>query len=211
MTHDTSEIVLLNLAAWQERSYANGPGARYVLWMQGCDLLCPGCCNPGMRSQEPRHIMIINAVVQAVCTVEGLEGVTYTGGEPMLQTRALALLSGPLREQGLSVFCFTGRRYEELAASPDPWVRRLLSSIDVLVDGPYVREETSNLLWRGSRNQRILYLSERYRHLDEQARNAPAEVEVIIRDGELVVTGTWPNDLVHDTAHILQEQKSCSC
>jgi anaerobic ribonucleoside-triphosphate reductase activating protein len=205
----TSETALLNLAAWQERSYANGPGARYVLWVQGCDLSCPGCSNPGMQPREPRHVMTVHSVVQAVCAAGGgVEGVTYTGGEPMLQAHALALISEPLREHGLSVFCFTGCRYETLAASPDPWIRRLLASVDVLVDGPFVREEASNLLWRGSRNQRILFLSERYRHLEERTRNAPAEVEVIIRDGELVVTGTWPADLARDTAHILGRQPS---
>lgn len=189
----SSGVPALNVAAWQERSYANGPGARYVLWVQGCDLSCTGCCNPGMQTREPRHVMTVDSIVQAVCAVPELEGITYTGGEPMLQAQALALISEPLREHGLTVFCFTGRRYETLATSPDPWVQRLLSSVDVLVDGPYLREEASNLLWRGSRNQRVLFLSDRYSHLEEQTRTAPAEVEVIIRDGELVMTGTWPD------------------
>ena len=32
--------------AFEPRSRANGPGARFVVWFQGCTLGCPGCFNP---------------------------------------------------------------------------------------------------------------------------------------------------------------------
>ena len=57
-----------------------------------------------------------------------------------------------------TIWCWTGFLYEEILA--DPHLSMLLPYIDVLVDGPFIQEKKDrDLLFRGSSNQRILYLS----------------------------------------------------
>ena len=36
--------------AIEPRSRANGPGVRFVVWLQGCTLGCPGCFNPSTHA-----------------------------------------------------------------------------------------------------------------------------------------------------------------
>ena len=92
----------LNLGAIQERSAVNGPGERFVLWLQGCPLRCPGCCNPEFQPLVPRHLLVVEELAGRILAVPGIEGVTYSGGEPTVQARGLACLSERLRPAGLS-------------------------------------------------------------------------------------------------------------
>ena len=187
---------LLNLGAWEERSRVNGPGERFVLWVQGCPLLCPGCVNEDYLPFAERHVVRVEEMADHILAVPGIEGVTYTGGEPTAQAHALALLSRRVRSAGLSVVCYTGYTIEAIRERRDPWVEQLVGCVDILIDGPYAREQAASLLWRGSRNQRLLFLTDRYRHLASELEGRPAEVEFTLRPGRLTVTGTWPEGLL---------------
>lgn len=95
-----------------------------------------------------------------ILATEGIEGVTFTGGEPFAQARALAQLARMVRTQGLSVFLFTGYELTELI---QPQHRELLALADVVVTGRYVdAKRTSGYAWRGSTNQEVHFLSRRY-------------------------------------------------
>jgi len=204
----TEQPPLLNLGAWMERSWANGPGERYVLWLQGCLLRCPGCCNVDFLPQEPRHMVSIDEMARRICYIVGIEGVTYTGGEPTLQAQALALLSEQLRPVGLTVVCYTGYTLEELRARDDLWIERLLANTDILIDGPYRQEEAASLRWRGSRNQRIHYLTPAYRDLVNT--EGPAEVEFAVGDQGFTTTGTWPAGFLERLQQVLAATKTKS-
>jgi anaerobic ribonucleoside-triphosphate reductase activating protein len=184
--------IRLNVGAWQMRSVANGPGERFVLWLQGCPLGCPGCFNAQFQPFVRRHVLTVEEAAEMVLAVTGIEGITYTGGEPMVQAPALAILSERLREAGLTVLCYTGLTLEALHARKDPWVERLLSCVDVLIDGPYIREKAANLLWRGSTNQRVHFRTEAYRHLAGRVDKCGAEVELSVDRQGFTATGTWP-------------------
>jgi len=175
---------------------ANGPGERFVLWVQGCPKRCPGCINPDMQPMIARHLVPVGEMADRIRSVPGLEGVTYTGGEPMAQARPLALLSELLRPCGLTIVCYTGCTLEELAAAGDPWVRRLLGNVDILIDGPYLREEAAKLLWRGSRNQRVLFLTDAYRRLADEVDRPVSEVEFTVTAQGFTATGIWPEGLL---------------
>jgi len=186
----------LNIGAWQERSVVNGPGERFVLWLQGCPLRCHGCVNSEFLPFVKRKLISVDEMAQRILVINGIEGVTYTGGEPMAQARGLALLSEKLRPRGLMIVCYTGYTLESLRARNDPWVKRLLSHVDMLIDGPYVQEKAANLLWRGSSNQRIHFLTDAYRHLAEQVDHRQAEIEFTIGSDGFITTGTWPQELL---------------
>ncbi|MCA9706513.1 MAG: radical SAM protein [Myxococcales bacterium] len=82
----------LNLARTLPKSAANGPGERFVVWVQGCPLACPGCWNPDTWSFAPRRVVEVAAMAEEILAVSGIEGVTFTGGEPFMQAHALAAL-----------------------------------------------------------------------------------------------------------------------
>jgi anaerobic ribonucleoside-triphosphate reductase activating protein len=118
-----------------------------------------------------------------------LEGVTISGGEPFEQPEGLhALLSAIRRGSGLSILVFSGFTVEEIAARPlGP---ETLALIDVLIDGRYVAGERLGRGLRGSANQRIQLLSQRYT-LAEVEATPDGEVR-IGPDGSLVISGVAP-------------------
>lgn len=175
----------VNLARVLERSRVHGPGERFVLWVQRCPLARPGCWNPDTWAFVHRDLRSVDDLARQILETGGIEGVTFTGGEPFVQARALAALAERVRGAGLSVFVLTGYELEELTR---PEHRALLAVTDVLVTGRYRREERAiGLAWRGSANQTVLFLSDRYGPKDME--RAP-EVEVHIDpSGNLVFAG----------------------
>lgn len=85
--------------------------------------------------------------------------------------------------------CYTGYTYEEIIGSGKREWHDLLACIDVLVDGEFVRELRGPLLWRGSANQRVLFLTERYRSFEKLVDEPWSEFEVHVTDGQLLITG----------------------
>lgn len=182
----------LNLARTLARSAANGPGERFVLWVQGCPLACPGCWNPDTWAFERRDLRTVDDLAAAILATEGIEGVTFTGGEPFAQARALTALAERVRAAGLSVFVFTGYDLEELTR---PEHLALLAVTDVVVAGRYVEaERASGLPWRGSANQRVHFLTDRYGPSD-MAGAALVEIR-ISPNGGLTLTGFPDDELV---------------
>lgn len=120
-----------------------------------------------------------------ILATDDIEGVTFTGGEPFAQARALRTLAERVRAAGLSVFVFTGYSLGELTG---PEQRDLLAVTDVLVAGRYISAlRAEGLAWRGSANQRIHFLTSRY---DPSVATDTVDVEILIGpDGTMAVTG----------------------
>jgi anaerobic ribonucleoside-triphosphate reductase activating protein len=177
--------MLLNLARTIPRSAANGPGQRFVIWVQGCAIRCPGCWNPDTWAFATRQLRDTAALADEIVATSEIEGITLTGGEPFHQARALVDVASRVRAAGLSVFVFTGYDLHELTQSDHC---ELLALTDVLVSGRYVQSLRSfESEWRGSTNQRVHFLSARY---TEASMAESAHVEFhLAPDGELAVTG----------------------
>ena len=178
--------------AIEPRSRANGPGARFVVWMQGCTLGCAGCFNPTTHDAGAgREIAIAEVSAQlaaAVAAPRGIEGISLSGGEPLQQPEATAALLDAARALGLSTLAFSGYTLEEIRAlAGGPAV---LDRLDVLIDGRYRSGERLATGLRGSANQRIQLLTPRYT-LAEVEATPVAEIR-IGRDGEMVLTGVDP-------------------
>jgi len=184
----------LDLAHTIPKSAANGPGERFVVWVQGCPLACPGCWNPDTWSFDPRRVVEVAELAAEILAVRGIEGVTFTGGEPFMQARALAALGRVLQDAGLSVLVFTGFEPAELVGRAR---RALLEVTDVLVTGRYLEAQRTTLHpWRGSSNQRVHFSTTRYSMAD---MNGTAEAEVhLAADGSVRITGFPPLELGAD-------------
>lgn len=195
----------LCIAHLQPRSTTGvlGPGARFGIWVQGCPRRCPGCFNPDFLDfGTPPHSQYVDTG-NLICHIleehhrAPLEGVTFTGGEPLSRARPLAEVAAAVQHHGLNVVVFTGMYSKELgikggesegaAASPD--LQRLLDHTDLIIAGPYIeaqRLERPDL--RGSDNQQVLRLTDRIAlPLD------PPQVEVHLGDDGVVDLIGFPN------------------
>jgi anaerobic ribonucleoside-triphosphate reductase activating protein len=171
---------------------AEGPGRRFALWFRGCPLRCPGCCNPEMLSFEGGPAVSLRDLVgqiEEAARRDRIEGITLLGGEPLAHAACAAALARAVRERGLTVMVFSGYTLEEAHRLPDPAVAELLALTDILVDGPYLREQPeTRRRWIGSANQRIHFLSDRYQ-ADDPCWLLPNTLEIRLRGPELTVNG----------------------
>ena len=137
----------------------NGYGLRAVVWCQGCRRACPGCQNPESWDEFAGIVAKIDYVKKQLRSLKGQTGLTFCGGEPMLQPKACKIIADwAKKELGWSIWSFSGYTYEELKAEGgDKW--DFVKSLDALIDGPFILAERDlSLTFRGSRNQRLLYL-----------------------------------------------------
>lgn len=188
------ENLFLNIATTMPRSRANGPGVRAVIWVQGCTIGCPGCYNHFTHPHTSNKLLSPSKISGWINSIDGIEGITFSGGEPFEQALAISSIIEKVnleRLAPLSTFIFTGFDFETLRESKDAAVQRLLSMTDMLSSGPYVsslREE--QLLWRGSSNQKLIYLTDTYSSSEEESwiRNSPIE-ELVMSDSGIMRTG----------------------
>ncbi len=180
-------MAILNLHNWAPVSRANGPGDRFVLWFQGCSLNCPGCFNVETHSLAP-HILMAHEDVAAMIhgMKERIEGVTITGGEPMEQAQGLLQLLETLhRRPSFSVVLYSGYTHEEICTLP--YGLEVLNHVDILIAGRFRRHLAASKGFVGSLNQKIVFLSSRYR-LRDIADWSEAEL-IIDKKGQITVSG----------------------
>lgn len=181
-------MTLLNLHDFVPRSCANGPGERAVVWVQGCPRKCSGCFNPDTQAVVTRELVSVDELESRILAQEGINGVTFSGGEPFEQAEQLAELAKRLRESGMTVVCYTGYTLEQLrAGNRDDW-NVLLEQVDLLIDGPFIESERCHEPYRGSKNQKLLYLSGRIRPENTEEAHQTAELTLSL-DGSLTATG----------------------
>lgn len=156
---------------------ANGPGVRVSLFVSGCFQRCPGCFNP--ETWDPRagkpYTQETEAELLRHLSWPEVSGLSILGGEPMLLTHLPLLAKLVWRAKRSfpekSIWVWTGYEYEAVSAFlRHPATERrlrdmqdqlnvILTMADCLVDGPYIEAEKDlTLLFRGSRNQRIIDL-----------------------------------------------------
>ena len=149
---------------------ANAPGIRVSLFVSGCPHACPGCFNEiawnyeyGEKYTEEVEEKILKAVSKAE-----IQGLSLLGGEPLYPAnlRALLPLLRKLRERlpKKDIWCYSGYTYEELLSregEEKKELEELFSYLTVLVDGRFIESEKDiTLLFRGSKNQRLILVEE---------------------------------------------------
>ncbi len=172
------------------RSRANGPGTRFVVWLQGCTLGCAGCFNPATHPATGPGTDVRGLLdeLAAGARAGAVTGLTLSGGEPMQQApAALELLLGA-RRLGLSTLMFSGYTRAEIAAQAlGPAV---LAHLDVLIDGRYQSTDRLGEGLRGSANQQLHLLSRRHTRAELDA--VPVAEIRIDPDGTVTLTGVDP-------------------
>ena len=118
----------------------DGPGVRYVIFMQGCPYTCPYCHNPDTRPMTGGTPYTVAQLVARVLRYRAYfgksGGVTVSGGEPLLQSAFVAALFKALKSEGIHTALDTA------AFAPTEAVREVLRYTDlVLCDVKYTDEE----------------------------------------------------------------------
>lgn len=150
----------LMLSGIEPESIVDGPGFRYVIFTQGCPHHCPGCHNPQTHPFSGGTRADISAILREIREDPLLQGVTFSGGEPFCQPEPLCEIARGVKAMGKDVTAYSGYTLEQLTekGKEDPAVLELLRLCDLLIDGPYLEEQRDlTLLYRGSRNQRLIY------------------------------------------------------
>ena len=186
---------VLRIATISDDTEAEGPGRRWALWVQGCTIRCPGCCNPEMFGTEGGTLVAIEALVDRMRAAKerGVEGISVLGGEPFEQAAGVAAVARAAKALGLTVMVYSGYSLAELRNRDD--AAELLAEIDLLVDGRYDRDRPEpppplGRRWLGSTNQTMHCLTAAYRADDPRMHEANT-VEFHWSRGQLLVNG-WP-------------------
>ena len=175
----------LRVHALLEHSYANGPGCRAVVWMQGCSIHCPGCCNPDAQYPGGGRVIPVADLVAWVRSIEGIEGITVSGGEPLQQRVAVGEFLRIIRTAtDLSVVLFTGFAWQHVTTTPG--FMEVAGLADVVIAGPYRRHQRIERGLRASANQTIHLFTTRCSLADLEA---VPEMEVVLDEHRAVLTG----------------------
>ena len=181
-----------------------GPGRRAALWVQGCPIQCPGCANGATWSFDGGNQINVEDLFGQIRKLKNIEGVTFIGGEPFSQARALAALGQLCRKHGLSVVTFTGYEHSHLVSTRRGDWNALLAVTDLLLAGPFLEgQKDFSRPWVGSRNQEFVFLTDRYRYLQTDSCPAKNGLEIqIASDGGVRLNGLVP---VEDILSFRQE------
>lgn len=140
-------------------SVVDGEGLRTVIFFAGCPHYCTGCHNPESWNIRNGIEMNIDEILREVES-NPLSDVTFSGGDPFYQAKEVAALAKEIKARGKNIWIYTGYTLNQLQEYEDSYMQDLLSYCDVLVDGPFILEKRDlSLLFRGSQNQKIIYLT----------------------------------------------------
>ncbi|MDY2776773.1 MAG: anaerobic ribonucleoside-triphosphate reductase activating protein [Collinsella sp.] len=190
----------MNYAEIKFFDIANGEGVRTSLFVSGCRRGCKNCFNRAawdFQAGNPFTPEVEERILKSL-EPDYVDGLTLLGGEPMEpeNQRGLVAFLERVRERfppesGKTIWCFTGdvwdRELVEGGRHHTESTDRLLSLVDILVDGPFVQSLYDiTLRFRGSSNQRIIDMRATREHL--AAGLAPSEAVTLWRDKEVYAT-----------------------
>lgn len=135
----------------------NGDGLRVVLWVSGCDHCCKECQNPitwdangGLLFDEAAKKEIYEQLDKSY-----ISGITLSGGDPLHPANRAEIkeLISEIHQKypNKTIWMYTGSTWDTL------YNDAIIQYVDVLVDGEFeVDKKDTNLLWKGSSNQRVI-------------------------------------------------------
>lgn len=121
-----------NIHSIVSMSTVDGDGIRYTIFMQGCNLRCKFCHNPDTWSHNINKLVNVNELYNNIIKCKPYfdlsnGGVTFTGGEPLLQYEFLTVICRMLKEKNINIIIDTAGNidmnkidnYEELLRTVD--------------------------------------------------------------------------------------------
>ncbi len=165
-----------------------GVGTRFAIWVQGCSIHCKGCANSHMWNFDGGTAYKVIDFIELIKSYKDkIEGITWLGGEPTEQIKAVIEISKAVQELGLSVILFTGNEFKYLENNAD--FQEVIKYVDILIDGRYEQDKTDySRAWVGSSNQNYYFLTDRYN--ESVITEYKNKIEVRINpDNKIIMTG----------------------
>ena len=167
-----------------------GIGKRAVYWLQGCSFGCDGCLAIDSHSHKIKNYYDCDKLIDELKPFNNeLEGVTISGGEPFEQKENLLYFIKKIKEKypKFSIMLFTGFTLEQILEKKDEYFNKILSYLDIIIDGKFKKEKRINEPWRGSSNQNIYFLTNRYSI--EDYKKEKIGIDYLIKDNEIFEVG----------------------
>ncbi|MNV11707.1 Pyruvate formate-lyase 1-activating enzyme [compost metagenome] len=161
-----TECRTLQVSGIADESIVDGPGIRFVVFVQGCPHNCIGCHNPKTHNFNGGKVYDIDRFEAQLKSNPLLQGVTWSGGEPLTQVKELIPFSKLTKSLNMDIMVYTGYTFEYILsriASNNDW-KELFTYIDYVMDGKFILSQRfHNLAFRGSANQRFIDVKESFR------------------------------------------------
>jgi len=194
----TQVMGFLRVSNIAEITTVNGPGKRFAIWTQGCPFKCRGCFNPETHDPNGGHLAPIDKINKRIAELAQageIEGITFSGGEPLLQWAGVREIVKHAAALRLTILIFTGFEIKELQRMPAIFAE-IGAWVDVVIAGRFQESKriAHNLI--GSANKQVVFFSDVYELADSEM--IPACEVIISQSGELTVTGIDPGSLQDD-------------
>lgn len=180
-----------------------GPGKRVGIWFCGCPRQCRGCSNPELWDFQDRYRTSpqqVHALVARIGEEHPIDGFTITGGDPMYQAEELQELIALLRPISDDILVYTGYTIDELSAE-------MLRGISVLIDGAYIESRNTNCALRGSDNQVIHILDDRFANRYETYLSAyKNQIQNFMSSDGIISVGIHKPDFMNRLNEALSER-----
>lgn len=181
----------MKISHYIEHTLVLGPYLRSALWVHGCCFSCEGCLAKEMNA-GPYNEYAPADLSKIFLKIADTEGITISGGEPFLQAGELAtMIEGIKVKRDYGVIVYSGFLKEDLERNNDTGVQRLLQNIDILIDGHYMQELDDGKPYRGSSNQKIHLMTERYKSVFEDYYNGidKRNIEIDVEKDNVYMVG----------------------
>ena len=170
-----------------------GPGKRVGIWFCGCPRRCKGCSNPELWEFQDRYYtspQLVHELIMQIAKDHPIGGCTMTGGDAMHQANDWQELIELLRAISEDILVYTGYSLDEISADQ-------LNGIAVLIDGEYIESRNNNCILRGSDNQLVHILDDRFREIyNDYLSSAANQIQnFMTSDGVISVGIHKPNFL----------------
>ncbi|MDH5404582.1 MAG: radical SAM protein [Candidatus Heimdallarchaeota archaeon] len=160
----------INISSIRFSSDVNGPGRRIVIWVQGCTLNCKGCFNEEQIPHIPKNIInteVFYNLVKKLLIKYNCEGITFSGGEPLQQSKAVYDIIQRVKNDNYSIVLFTGYTIQEIENDFNPHIINILEHIDILISGRFKQNNPSySRTWFDNPDKQIRFLSDRYKQIN---------------------------------------------
>ncbi len=183
-----NENTYINVATLQPNVSNLGLGNRFAIWVQGCPFNCYKCTSTDWIPFKVANLFSINELKNIILEDENIDGLTISGGEPMMQAGRLALLVELIKKknENIDVICFTGFDLKNLIWKE---AKEFMQYIDVLITGKYIDRLNNNKGLRGSTNQKIHFLTNKLINEKDYFYNSKRDLNFYVTDSEVMMTG----------------------
>lgn len=169
--------IYVNMREQRVKENVLGPFTRYCLWVSGCNRRCEGCISPESHDMKAGTPLNAHTLAWEVIASD-VEGITISGGEPFLQAHALSEFIRAIKaHRDIGVIVYTGFLIEELDKVDG--AQELIGLCDLIIDGPYIQSLDDGMALRGSSNQRVIPITDRYKNYLALYGNGPRQVQTM--------------------------------